>query len=295
MSEIEKLQLVINNRGFELVDGDRLISFYRTNEELPREESPKPCFAPIYTPSGRLVTEYRPADHAWHTGLYFGWVHVNDANLWGGEWHVPESGKYELVIGTHGIQRHDRFRNMQSGVGSVAITEDLTWLDQADVPMVREERQYRFETVPDVAGYVWSIRTEISSIGEKTTIEASKANGYSGLVLRMGPPFAPAIHRSSEGLLGHETIMGTRGRWVSADGAGGGSVLMMDHPQNPRHPITWFTRTNLLGTGMLMDDSIEIRYGEPLVLIYGLAILDQNIDDASAEKLYSRFVKSAPD
>ena len=81
---MNELSLKENGLGFEIVDGDRMTAFYRAVEELPRTESPKPCFAPIYTPSGGLVTEYRPADHAWHTGLYFGWVHVNDANLGAG-------------------------------------------------------------------------------------------------------------------------------------------------------------------------------------------------------------------
>ena len=68
------LSLRENCLGFELHDGERLVALHRAREELARSESPKPCFAPIHTRSGVLVTEYRPADHLWHTGLYFGWV-----------------------------------------------------------------------------------------------------------------------------------------------------------------------------------------------------------------------------
>ena len=103
------LRLVENCLGFEVCDQGRLIALYRAREELPRMESPKPCFAPIFTPSGMLVTEYKPVDHVWHTGLYFGWVHVNEANLWGGPWYVPEKGQYEYVEHSHGVQRHDEF------------------------------------------------------------------------------------------------------------------------------------------------------------------------------------------
>ena len=69
--------------GFDLVDGSTPLAVYRAREHLPRTDSPKPCFAPIYTASGHLVTEYRPADHTWHTGMFYGWVHANDANLKG--------------------------------------------------------------------------------------------------------------------------------------------------------------------------------------------------------------------
>ena len=97
------LNLSFNCLGFELHDEDRFIAQYRATEKLPRTDAPKPCFAPIYTPSGGLITEFRPADHTWHTGLYYGWVHVNDANLWGGGWYMPESGRYEDIAGSHGM------------------------------------------------------------------------------------------------------------------------------------------------------------------------------------------------
>ena len=56
-----------NALGVEIHAANRLLALYRATEELPRSESPKPCFAPLYTLSGQLVTEYRPPDHAWHT------------------------------------------------------------------------------------------------------------------------------------------------------------------------------------------------------------------------------------
>ena len=106
---MSKLTLRPNILGFEVLKGETPVTLYRAKEELPRSDSPKPCFAPIYTPSGQLITEYRPADHTWHAGLYFGWVHCNDTNLWGGPWYIENSGKYEHVNDSHGIQRHDRF------------------------------------------------------------------------------------------------------------------------------------------------------------------------------------------
>ena len=85
---MSELRLETNCLGFELHDDDQLVALYRATEELPRDESPKPCFAPIYTPSGKLITGYRPKDHLWHTGLCFGWTHVNEVhNFWGGSWY----------------------------------------------------------------------------------------------------------------------------------------------------------------------------------------------------------------
>ena len=51
---MSELTVETNCLGFEIHDGDRLVTLYRATEELAREESPKPCFHPIYTPGGNL-------------------------------------------------------------------------------------------------------------------------------------------------------------------------------------------------------------------------------------------------
>ncbi|MBI4551295.1 MAG: PmoA family protein, partial [Candidatus Latescibacteria bacterium] len=61
-------------------------------------------------------------------------------------------------------------------------------------------------------------------------------------------------------------------------------------PQNPRHPVTWFTRKNLLGAGLLMSGPIELRRGETLTLRYGLAILDREPDADKIEEWYTQYV-----
>ena len=285
-----KLKIRRNALGFEILDGEQLAALYRTTEELSRTESPKPCFAPIYTPSGGLVTEYRPADHPWHTGLYFGWVFANGANLWGGPWYLPEKDRYELVEGTHGMQRHDRFSEIDEQDGGVAVEEKLSWLDAADEVMATETRRYLVHGTGNPPAYHWDIRTCIEPVGGPLRLGASRKSHYSGFELRMGPPFAGAHHRSSEGAEGHESIMGEQARWVSAAGAAGGAVVMMDHPENPRHPVTWFTRSNLLGAGLLMPDDLEIAEGEALELRYGFIVLAGEPTAAQVEALYAAFI-----
>jgi len=281
-----------NMLGFELRDGDRPVALYRAREELPQTESPKPCFAPIHTPRGGLVTEYRPDDHQWHTGLYFGWVHVNEANLWGGGWYLPEKGQYENVEHTHGSQRHETFAIPDGADGSkLVVGEELTWRDADDDLMATEERTFTFGQ--GAGGYAWRIETRITPAVDELTMGASRAARYSGLVLRMGPPFAEAHHLSSGGLVGHEAIMGQRAQWVSAAGSAGGMVVMMDHPDNPRHPVTWFTRKNLLGAGLLMEGDLSLARGESLHLQYGFTILAEPAEPPQISELYAEFAASS--
>jgi hypothetical protein len=284
-----KLHIRRNALGFEILDGEELAALYRATEELPRSESPKPCFAPIYTPAGGLVTEYRPADHPWHTGLYFGWVFANGANLWGGPWYLPEKDRYELIEGTHGVQRHDRFTLIDQENGGVVAEERLSWLDAEDGVMAAETRSYRVRKVSDPLAYHWDVRTWIEPVGGPLRLGASRKSHYSGFELRTGPPFAGDRHLSSEGAEGHESIMKQRARWVSAAGAAGGAVVMMDHPDNPRHPVTWFTRRNLLGAGLLMSGDLEIEEGDVLNLRYGFAALAEEPAAAEVEAFYAAF------
>jgi len=136
---------------------------------------------------------------------------------------------------------------------------------------------------------VFTIETWIEPAAAGLRLGASRAARYSGLELRMGPPFADAGHRCSEGRQGHEAIMGQRARWVAADGAAGGSVVMMDHPGNPRHPVTWFARRNLLGAGLLMAGDLELSRGECLHLRYAFAAFAAAPGTAQVEELYGTF------
>ncbi|MEE3234863.1 MAG: PmoA family protein [Candidatus Latescibacterota bacterium] len=270
---MNKLILRPNILGFEVLKNEVPVTLYRAREELPKSDSPKPCFAPIYTPSGQLITEYRPTDHTWHTGLYFGWVHANDTNLWGGPWYIESSGKYEHVANSHGIQRHDRFTKLANS-SPIRVSEQLTWLDGVNHPIAQETRNYTIESIND--GYRLYISTRIFPKYGDLTLGASRAARYSGLELRMGPPFSDAQHYDSEGREGHESIMGENAKWVAARGARSGCVAILDHPQNPRYPTNWFTRRNLLGAGLLMKEDLRIDADQVLDLRYCFYVLDED-------------------
>lgn len=311
---LSHLRLEVNEgKGFEVYAGrtgqaDRqlLCRYNAATGHLPRDESPKPCFHPVYTHSGGLISEYRPEDHTWHTGLYFGWVHVNDTNFWGGSWYLPEQGKYVPVPGSHGVQRHDGFTEVSDPVsGGVAVGERLTWVDRNGRPVIREARRFDFlETAAvsdagraDRAGRaarcLWLIDSVITPVEGEVTLGASRAARYSGLILRMGLPFADAHHTCGSGLIGHEAIMRTRDRWVAAAGAQGGMVVMMDHPRNLRHPVQWFTRRNLLGTGPLMEEDLTIPASDRLHLRYGFLVLDEVAGAEEIEELYRSYVSAS--
>ena len=168
--------------------------------------------------------------------------------------------------------------------------------------MIREARRFDFldttkvsgadqaDQADQTGGCLWLIDSVITPVEGEVTLGASRAARYSGLILRMGPPFADAHHTSGNGLIGHEAIMRTRDRWVAAAGAQGGMVVMMDHPRNLRHPVQWFTRRNLLGTGPLMEEDLTIRASDSLHLRYGFLVLDDVAGEGEIEDLYRSYV-----
>ena len=281
--------------GADVMDGDRPVALYRVADDVARWESPKPSFAPIYTPAGLQLAEYRPWDHLWHTGLFCGWVHANESNLWGGAWFTPSTGKYERVE-THGVQRHDHFNQLTTtDQGGVRIDHDLTWLDADDRIFAKEQRVWEIE--PFDGGHRWNVLTRINPVDGELTLGATRAPAhYSGLVLRMGPGFGATEQpdresraRDSEGRAGHEQIMGEKAQWVAADGAAGGMVAMFDHPSNPRHPSPWFCRANLLGPALLALGDLTTGVGEKLELRYGLVITDDPLSQSALQAEYDRF------
>ena len=292
---LSNLHLKVNDEmGFTLNSKHQLLAQLNiTTAHLPEEESPKPCFHPIYTPSGQLISEYRPDDHRWHTGLFFGWVHVNDTNFWGGSWYLPENNQYVAVPNSHGIQKHDEFTPVIHLEKGVAIGEKLTWIDRHKKSIVMENRRYVFLETEINGACIWLIESEITPIAGEIVLGASRAAKYSGLVLRMGPPFADAFHTSSSGLRGHESIMRSKNKWVSAAGASGGMVVMMDHPHNPGYPGSWFTRKNLLGSGFLMDGDLVLSQSETLHLRYGFLVVDNVLDENSIGHLYQTYLNES--
>lgn len=86
--------------------------------------------------------------------------------------------------------------------------------------------------------------------------------------------------------------MGRPARWVAANGARGGAVAMMDHPGNIRHPVTWFTRKNLLGAGLLMQGDLELDGDDLLDLRYAFYAFAHPPQAEHVEALYTAFASS---
>jgi hypothetical protein len=69
---------------------------------------------------------------------------------------------------------------------------------------------------------------------------------------------------------------------------------MFDHPDNPRHPATWFTMARpfayLSATLRLHEEPLKLVSGKPLTLRYGVALWDGRPETAQIDELHRQWV-----
>ena len=89
----------------------------------------------------------------------------------------------------------------------------------------------------------------------------------------------------------------TRSRWCAYTAQANGktvTVAMFDHPDNPRHPATWFTMARpfayLSATLRLHEEPLKLVSGKPLTLRYGVALWDGRPETAQIDELYRQWV-----
>jgi hypothetical protein len=97
-----------------------------------------------------------------------------------------------------------------------------------------------------------------------------------------------AVYRGEERLV--------RSNWCAYTAPVEGTVVtvaMFDHPDNPRHPATWFMMAKpfayLSATLGLHETPIEIAAGEPLILRYGVVLWDRAAESDEIDSLYQNW------
>lgn len=103
---------------------------------------------------------------------------------------------------------------------------------------------------------------------------------------------------NAEGKTGVEGTNDARSRWCAYRAKADGkpvTIVMFDHPDNPRHPATWFVMNKpfayLSATLNLHKESLKLTADHPaLELRYGVAVWDGAPDAEQIEKLYRRWL-----
>ncbi|MEV5911149.1 PmoA family protein [Streptomyces chartreusis] len=253
-------------------------------------ESRKPYAHPVRTLAGHTVTGYRPSDHRWHKGLQMTASHLSGQNFWGGNCYVHGQGYLPLPERV-GSMRHDGFPELTVEDDRLAVTEELTWIENGGAEWAREVRGLTVHSVDEAAGawsLDWSIRLTNTHdrplrFGSPTT-EGREMAGYTGLQWRGPRDFTGGTVFAPDSDVEAEKLMGSQGPWIAFttehDDLDGHSTLVFAHaPENLEalHESHWFVRAEPIPTvafSWAFFEEFELPPGESFAYRYRVVFAD---------------------
>jgi hypothetical protein len=233
------------------IDGKPFTVFY-IGKELNR-----PYLHPLRSASGKIVNRSFPAgqlpgetaDHPHHAGLFYGHGDVNGYNYWAIQ-NVPTPAS--AASATMGRIVLKQVTSVSSGKETGSIDVVLNWLKPDGQPLLTETRKMTFHAHPMLR--IIDFDFDFSAI-DKVVFRDTKEGTFA---MRMASaldeppakakPGAPAKTGRLMNAQGGEreaNVWGKRSEWVDYSGELDGErvgVVMMDHPDNPRHPTYWHSR-----------------------------------------------------
>jgi hypothetical protein len=299
------------------IDGKPFTVFYIRGKDLNR-----PYLHPLRAASGTIVNRSFPAgqlpgettDHPHHAGLFYGHGDVNGYNYWAIQ-NVPtppsEAGATMGRIVLKDIV------SVKSGKESGSIDVVFSWLTPAGKPLLTEARKMTFYAHPllRIIDFDFDF-TAIDRVVFRDTKEGTFAMRMATALeepparAKAGTPARTGKLMNAQGGEREANVWGKRSEWVDYSGEIDGEkvgVVMMDHPDNPRHPTYWHSRgyglhsINPFGVSDFLNDktqngSLTIEPGTHVRFRYRVIIHPGSGREMLAElyKQYAQTTTSSP-
>lgn len=251
----------------------------------------KPYISKLATPKGLDLLLDAPPDHLHHHGLMFADA-VDGVNFWE---ETPTAGR----------QRHIMLRHVTDtdpNAPAVTLAESLDWVDPAGKKLLGELRLIHVtqRTPPGPTVLTWESRLSVPDSKPSVTLTGSH---YFGLGMRfvrsmdVNGQFRNADGKPGVIFRGEERLVDSN--WCAYTSRAGDEVVtvaMFGHPDNPRHPTTWFTMATpfayMSATLKLHEEPLVISAGETLSLRYGVVMWDGRTETAEIDELYKSWARS---
>jgi hypothetical protein len=268
------------------------IDIYSDNQKLFSyvydESQYKPYVKELFTPNGINILLDSPDDHKHHHGLMFA-VKVDGINFWE---ETPQSGK-QLQTSTSKIGNKSK-----TITGVNEFLNEILWIapDTKDV-FLSEKRRIRIESSPKSNINLLSWKSEFFVPESKKFVTLTGAH-YHGLGMRFiramdkKGHFFTATNKKGKIFRGSEQLIPDRWCAYIAQNERGQKVTiaMFSDPDNTGGETIWFTMKDpfayLSATMTLHEKSLNLKYSETILLQYGVALWDGEIDTEKVEKIY---------
>jgi hypothetical protein len=289
-AETNQMRTAMDKNSVQITSGERILMRYRY-----RDVPYKPYVDQLFSPSGVNILLDAPSDHLHHHGLMYA-VTADGVNFW----------EEQSAAGGPGRQTHRTIDDVKVDSRDEApfagFSERLNWVNPGGESLLIEERtiEAAFLAEPKVTLLTWQSAFEPAEGKESVTLTGAH---YHGLGLRFirsmdaTGEFRNADGRPGTVFRGEERLV--RSRWCAYTAEADGkqvTVAMFDHPENQRHPATWFTMNKpfayLSATLNLHESAIgglKVVAGEPFALRYAVAIWDGRPGTQEIDNLYNRW------
>jgi hypothetical protein len=256
----------------------------------------KPYLETLHTPRGVNILRDAPQDHLHHHALMFA-LGADGVDFWA---EHPDRQPGRQV--DRGLET--TVRTLPQGRSAAVLLQRLDWLegDSAQQPLLRETRTIQAYAGPELNASLLGWQTELApAVGKESVV--LNGSHYFGLGMRFvtemdrNGQFTFATGKPGEVIRGEERV--THTKWVAYHSdAGDGqlvTVALFDHPRNPRHPAAMFTMSKpfayMSATLELFRQPLTLTAARPLVVRYGVALWDGEIEREAIESLYATWLE----
>ena len=294
------------------IDGKPFTVFHMGGKELNR-----PYLHPLRSASGKIVNRSFPAgqlpgetaDHPHHAGLFYGHGDVNGYNYWAIQ-NVPTPAS--AASATMGRIVLKQVTSVASGRETGSIDVVLNWLKPDGQPLLTETRKMTFHAHPMLRMIDFDFDfAAIDKVVFRDTKEGTFAMRMASALdeppakAKPGAPAKTGRLMNAQGGEREANVWGKRSEWVDYSGELDGErvgVVMMDHPDNPRHPTYWHSRgyglhsINPFGVSDFLNDktqngSLTIEPGQHVRFRYRVIVHPGRGRERLAE-LYQQFAQT---
>lgn len=209
------------------------------------EDGNRPFCHPLNLPGAPPLTMNEPGDHVHHQGLWVAWKKVNEVNFW----EQPAQGADPTGFGKI---VHQRIISHNANTDNANITAENAWIDWQGITHLTEHRKITVHA-PSTDTMRISVSLILHPNEREVVLDLRRGDPgemgryYSGMAIRFDNIITPGNLLDADRRTKPMDIFGKQSRWCSftsqhpTDNETYG-VAIIDHPDNPRYPTTWWVR-----------------------------------------------------
>lgn len=286
---------VQNKNGIAVKQNGHDVLFYQVAMAEPPADSPSyyrrnGFIHPVYSPSGKVLTDDFPSNHAHQHALFHAWTNTRFRNR-----HVDFWNQHHQ----EGTVRFKRLVSLSEGpVYSEMITEQ-EYVSLSDGVVLEEQWKIRFFAMPDQ--YLFDISVDQQNITNDTLFLDKYI--YGGMAFRGSSQWDPHNKDkfrdrwsviTSEGLK-DSAANHRQARWVNISGKIDGapaSLTIFDHTGNLRHPQKLRVHPDMpyLVYSPIIDEPLAIPAGGTYSARYRYLVKDGNPTPESLQRIYENWI-----